>query len=178
MKHICISDTNSSGYVGSPGHLFLNVEKKPQDPLVRFAPIPSRYPLYVLEKTWVAKMHAAIRFPDHSLHVKEYYIDEVYGFATETNQKVQALVDRVEELKNTPSESVEVADPVGFQHWLDEVRATKDQLDDYLEYFDYMKLKMYAATGNSSGISSITKVSIAPGTSAFNEAYAEEWYYP
>jgi hypothetical protein len=176
MKHICISDTNSSGYVGRDGHLFLNVEKKPQDPLLRFAPIPSHYPLYVLEKTWVEKIHAAIRFPDHSLHVKEHYIDEVYGFTAAENQKVQALVDRVEELKNTPSESVEVADPVGFQHWLDEVRATKDQLDDYLEYFDYMKLKMYAATGNSSGISSITKVSIAPGSFLFNESLARQNY--
>ena len=176
MKHICISDTNSSGYVGSAGHLFLNVEKQPQDPLQRFAPIPSHYPLYVLEKTWVEKIHAAYQLPDHSLHVKEYYIDEVYGFASETNQKVQALVDRVEELKNTPSESVEVADPVGFQHWLDEVRATKDQLDDYLEYFDYMKLKMYAATGNSSGIAGITKVSIAPGSFLFNESCARQNY--
>jgi len=176
MKHICISDTNSSGYVGSAGHLFLNVEKKPLDPLLRFAPIPCHYPLYVLEKTWVAKMHAAKQFPDHSLHVKEHSIDEVYGFAVETNQKVQALVDRVEELKNTPSESVEVADPIGFQNWLDEVRATKNQLDEYSEYFDHMKLKMYEATGNSSGKSSITKVSIAPGSFLFSESLARQNY--
>jgi hypothetical protein len=176
MKHICISDKNSSGFVGKAGHLFLNIEKQPQDPLGRFAPIACHYPLYVLYKTHTVAIHATERLPDNLLKTKERYIDEVYGAVLSENQKVQALVDRVEELRNTPSESVEVADPIGFQNWLDEVRATKNQLDDYLEYFDYMKLKMYEATGTSSGIAGITKVSIVPGTSAFNEAYAKSTY--
>ena len=176
MKHICVSEENSSGFVGKAGHLFLNIEKQPQDPLGRFAPIACHHPLYVLDKTHSAKHHVAEQFPDYSLTAKELYIDEVYGAVLSENQKVQALVDRVEELKNTPSESVEVADPIGFQNWLDEVRATKEHLDDYLEYFDYMKLKMYEATGTSSGITGITKVSIVPGTSAFNEAYAKSTY--
>jgi hypothetical protein len=37
-----------------------------------------------------------------------------------------------------------------------------------------MKLKMYEATGNSSGISSITKVSIAPGSFLFSESLARQ----
>ena len=176
MKHICVSEENSSGVVGKAGHLFLNIEKQPQDPLGRFAPIACHYPVYVLYKTHSVAIHATERLPDNLLKTKERYIDEVYGAVLSENQKVQALVDRVEELRNTPSESVEVADPIGFQNWLDEVRATKEQLDDYLEYFDYMKLKFYEATGTSNGIAGITKVSIVPGTSAFNEAYAKSTY--
>jgi hypothetical protein len=176
MKHICISDKNSSGFVGKTGHLFLNIEKQPQDPLGRFAPVSCQYPIYVLDRTYAARYDVAEQFPDYSLKAKELYIPEVYGCAVEQNLIVQALVDKVEELKNTPSESVEVADPIGFQNWLDEVRATKEHLDDYLEYFDYMKLKFYEATGNSNGIAGITKVSIFPGTSAFNEAYAKSTY--
>ena len=176
MKHICVSEENSSGFVGKAGHLFINIEKRPQDPLGRFAPVSSQYPIYVLDRTYAARYDVAEQFPDYSLKAKELYIPEVYGFVVDKNREIQALVDRVEELKNTPSESVEVADPNGFRDWLDEVRATKHNLDDYLQYFDHVKLRMFEATGNSSGITGITKVSIVPGTSAFNEACAKSNY--
>ena len=112
MKHICVSEENSSGFVGKAGNLFINIEKRPQDPLGRFAPVSSQYPIYVLDRTYAARYDVAEQFPDYSLKAKELYIPEVYGFVVDKNREIQALVDRVEELsvntgRKIPKTSVE-----------------------------------------------------------------------
>lgn len=175
MKHICISCGPLSGYFGDIRSWFLKVETEPPDPL-GWPPISSPYPFYILDHLYTSSYEGVTRMPDNSLQTTLPEILKIYDRAVAQNQKLQVLIDRAEELENTISKDVSVANPIDFQYWLGVVRTNKSYLDNYNEYFDAVKLRMYQLTGTSSGISGITRASFTPASFLFSESVARQQY--